>query len=204
MTETQAKPIIRVEDVTVAYGDFVVMRDIRFEVEAGEIFAILGGSGSGKSTLLKSMIGLNKPAKGRVLIEGTDIVAAEGADLLALLRKIGVMYQNGALFGSMDLLENICLVLEEFTDLPREAMERIARMKLKVVNLDGVRVQDAVRAERRDAQESRHRPGHGPRSDDPVSRRAFRRTGSHHLRPARRVDFEALPHSADDLRRRDA
>ncbi len=137
MTETPAKPIIRVEDVTVAYGDFVVVRDINFEVQAGEIFVILGGSGSGKSTLLKSMIGLNKPVKGRVLIEGRDMVAAEGADLLALLRKIGVMYQNGALFGSMDLLENICLVLEEFTDLPRPAMERIARMKLKVVNLEG-------------------------------------------------------------------
>ena len=137
MTETQAKPIIRVEDVTVAYGDFVVMRDISFEVQAGEVFVILGGSGCGKSTLLKSMIGLNKPAKGRVLIDGRDIVAAEGRDLLAILRKIGVMYQNGALFGSMNLLENICLALEEFTDLPRSAMERIARMKLKVVNLEG-------------------------------------------------------------------
>jgi phospholipid/cholesterol/gamma-HCH transport system ATP-binding protein len=137
MAETQAKPIIRVEDVTVAYGDFVVVRDISFEVQAGEVFAILGGSGSGKSTLLKSMIGLNKPVQGRVLIEGMDLVAAEGADLLALLRKIGVMYQNGALFGSMTLLENIGLVLEEFTDLPRAAMERIARMKLKVVNLEG-------------------------------------------------------------------
>jgi phospholipid/cholesterol/gamma-HCH transport system ATP-binding protein len=137
MTETQAKPIIRVEDVTVAYGDFVVMRDISFEVMAGEILVILGGSGCGKSTLLKSMIGLNKPTKGRVLIGGVDIVAAEGANLLALLRRIGVMYQNGALFGSMTLLENICLVLEEFTDLPRPARERIARMKLKVVNLEG-------------------------------------------------------------------
>jgi phospholipid/cholesterol/gamma-HCH transport system ATP-binding protein len=137
MTETQARPIVRVEDVTVAYGDFVVMRDISFEVQAGEVFVILGGSGCGKSTLLKSMIGLNKPARGRVLIDGRDIVAAEGRDLLAILRKIGVMYQNGALFGSLTLLENICLALEEFTDLPRSAMERIARMKLKAVNLDG-------------------------------------------------------------------
>jgi phospholipid/cholesterol/gamma-HCH transport system ATP-binding protein len=137
MAEIQARPIIRVEDVTVAYGDFVVMRDISFEVKAGEVFVILGGSGCGKSTLLKSMIGLNKPVKGRVLIDGRDIVAAEGRDLLAILRKIGVMYQNGALFGSMDLMENICLALEEFTDLPPSARERIARMKLKVVNLGG-------------------------------------------------------------------
>ena len=137
MTETPGKPIIRVEDVTVAYGDFVVMRDISFEVRAGEVFVILGGSGCGKSTLLKSMIGLNRPARGRVLINGRDIVTAEGADLLAILRTIGVMYQNGALFGSMNLLENICLALEEFTDLPRGAREMIARTKLKAVSLEG-------------------------------------------------------------------
>jgi phospholipid/cholesterol/gamma-HCH transport system ATP-binding protein len=137
MTEGQGKPIIRVEDVTVAYGDFVVMRDVSFEVEAGEVFVILGGSGCGKSTLLKSMIGLNQPARGRVLIEGMDIVTAAGTDLLAIFRKIGVMYQNGALFGSMTLLENICLVLEEFTDLPRGARETIARTKLKAVSLEG-------------------------------------------------------------------
>ena len=123
MTETRNKPIIRVEDVTVAYGDFVVVRDISFEVRAGEVFVILGGSGCGKSTLLKSMIGLNKPVRGRVLIDGMDIVTAEGSDLLAIFRKLGVMYQNGALFGSMNLLENIGLVLEEFTSLPRGARE---------------------------------------------------------------------------------
>jgi phospholipid/cholesterol/gamma-HCH transport system ATP-binding protein len=137
MTETQANPIIRVDNVTVAYGDFVVMHDISFEVRAGEVFIILGGSGCGKSTLLKSMIGLIRPTQGHVLIEGRDIVAAEGVDLLAVLRRIGVMYQNGALFGSMNLLENICLALEEFTDLPHHVMETIARMKLKVVNLEG-------------------------------------------------------------------
>jgi phospholipid/cholesterol/gamma-HCH transport system ATP-binding protein len=137
MIETQDKLIIRVEDVTVAYGDSVVLRDINFEVKAGEVFVILGGSGCGKSTLLKSMIGLNQPDRGRVLIDGMDIVTAEGADLLAILRKIGVMYQNGALFGSMTLLENICLVLDEFTDLPRGAQERVARTKLKAVSLEG-------------------------------------------------------------------
>jgi phospholipid/cholesterol/gamma-HCH transport system ATP-binding protein len=137
MTETQDKSIISVEDVTVAYGDFVVMQDINFEVKAGEVFAILGSSGCGKSTLLKSMIGLHQPVRGRVLIDGMDIITAEGTDLLSILRKIGVMYQNGALFGSMTLMENICLVLEEFTDLPRGARERVARMKLKAVNLEG-------------------------------------------------------------------
>ncbi len=137
MAQKQTKPIIQVEDVTVAYGDFVVMRDINFEVQTGEIFVILGGSGCGKSTLLKSMIGLNRPTKGRVLIDDMDIVAADAKDEMTILRKIGVMYQQGALFGSMNLMENICLPLEEFTDLPRSAMETIARTKLKVVNLDG-------------------------------------------------------------------
>ena len=129
------EPIIRVEDVTIAYGDFVVMRDINFEVQQGEVFIILGGSGCGKSTLLKNMISLVKPVKGKVLIDGMDIVTAEGPELLTILSKIGVMYQNGALFGSLNLMDNICLVLEEFTNLPRDAMEAIARMKLTVVGL---------------------------------------------------------------------
>ncbi len=133
--DSNTKPIIRVEDVTIAYGDFVVMRDINFEVQQGEVFIILGGSGCGKSTLLKNMISLIKPVTGKVLIDGMDIVTAEGPELLKILSKIGVMYQNGALFGSLNLMDNICLVLEEFTNLPRDAMEAIARMKLTVVGL---------------------------------------------------------------------
>lgn len=132
-----AEPIIRVENLTAAYDDFVVLRDVSFEVRRGEIFVILGGSGCGKSTLLKHMISLREPVKGKVFIDGTDIVTAKGADLLGILRKIGVMYQHGALFGSMNLLENICLVLEEFTNLPKRAMRTIARMKLKIVGLEG-------------------------------------------------------------------
>ena len=135
MTEGHPESIIRVEDLTVAYGDFVVLRDVSFEVRRGEVFVILGGSGCGKTTLLKHMIGLHRPVQGRIWIDGMDIVTAEDADLQAILRKIGVMYQQGALFGSMNLLENIQLVLSEFTDLPPDAMRQIARMKLKVVGL---------------------------------------------------------------------
>jgi phospholipid/cholesterol/gamma-HCH transport system ATP-binding protein len=137
MVETNGAPIIQVEDVTVAYGDNVVLHDIGFEVRRGEVFVILGGSGCGKTTLLRHMIGLRKPARGRVLIDGRDIAAADERGLRTILRKIGVMYQQGALFGSMNLLENICLVLTEFTDLPPEAQERIARIKLNVVGLEG-------------------------------------------------------------------
>lgn len=132
-----AEPIIRVEDFTAAYEGNVIIDNISFEVRRGEVFVILGGSGSGKSTLLKHMIGLYPPASGRILIDGDDIVTADGDDRLRILRKFGVMYQSGALFGSMSLVENVRLPLEEFTDLPDDAMELIARMKLKLVGLQG-------------------------------------------------------------------
>jgi len=131
------EPLIRVEDLTAAYDDRVVLQDISFEVFPGEVFVILGGSGSGKSTLLKHMIGLYPPARGKIFIDGTDIAGVERDERLEVLRKFGVMYQSGALFGSMTLLENICLPLEEFTDLPAEATRLIASMKLKQVGLSG-------------------------------------------------------------------
>ncbi|MHC4060466.1 MAG: ABC transporter ATP-binding protein [Planctomycetota bacterium] len=132
-----SKAIIRVENLTAGYGDFVILKDISFEVGTGDVFIILGGSGCGKSTLLKQMIGLYKPLTGSVFIDGTDIITAEGPELVGVFRKFGVMYQNGALFGSMNILENLCLPLEEFTTMPREARELIAQTKLKVVGLEG-------------------------------------------------------------------
>src|SRR5262245_2671208 len=129
--------IIHVEDVTAAYDNQVILSQINFDVYAGEVFVILGGSGSGKSTLLKHMIGLYKPAKGRILIDGADVVAAERQERMEILRKFGVMYQSGALFGSMTLLDNVSLPMEEFTDLPPEAIRLIASMKLKQVGLIG-------------------------------------------------------------------
>jgi phospholipid/cholesterol/gamma-HCH transport system ATP-binding protein len=130
--------IIRVENFTAAYNGQVVLDRLNFEVYAGEVFAILGGSGSGKSTLLKHMIGLYRPAGGRIFIDGQDIAAAEGEERLKILRKFGVMYQSGALFGSMTLLENVALPLAEFTELPPEAIRLIAMMKLQRVGLGGV------------------------------------------------------------------
>ena len=129
--------LIRVENLTVGYDDNVVLKDISFEVKRGEVFVILGGSGCGKSTLLKHLIGLYRPMAGRILIDGDDIATAEGADRLRLLRRFGVMYQSGALFGSMSLLENVRLALEEFTSLDDEEMDLIARMKLQLVGLAG-------------------------------------------------------------------
>ena len=129
-------PIIIVENLTVGYEGNALMENVNFAVNRGEVFVILGGSGNGKSTLLKHMIGLYQPMSGSIRIEGDDIVAAEGTDRRAILNKIGVMYQSGALFGSMTLLENVRLPLEEYTALDGAAMDLIARMKLQLVGLD--------------------------------------------------------------------
>jgi phospholipid/cholesterol/gamma-HCH transport system ATP-binding protein len=127
--------LIQVKSFTAGYGDFVVLEDMDFEVRRGEVFIILGGSGCGKSTVLKHMIGLFTPLAGRITILGQDLVTATGAERLAILKKIGVMYQAGALFGSMTVLENVTLPLEEYTNLPRGAMDLIALMKLDLVGL---------------------------------------------------------------------
>ncbi|MBA5867705.1 MAG: ATP-binding cassette domain-containing protein [Nitrospira sp. CR1.3] len=128
-------PIIRVRHFTAGYDGKILLDDLSFDVYPGEVFVILGGSGSGKSTLLKHMIGLYRPLQGSILIEGEDIVSAEGPQRLKILTRIGVMYQQGALFGSMSLLENVRLPLEEYTDLPDDAIDRIALMKLQLVGL---------------------------------------------------------------------
>jgi phospholipid/cholesterol/gamma-HCH transport system ATP-binding protein len=137
MSPTPASaPIVRVEGLTAGYEDYVLLQDVSFTVNRGEVFVILGGSGCGKSTLLKHMIGLYQPRAGHVFIDGDDIVTAEGEARNAILKKIGVMYQSGALFGSMTLLENVRLPLEEYTALPPPAMDLIARMKLELVGLE--------------------------------------------------------------------
>ena len=128
-------PIIALDKVTVGYGDKVILRDVSFSIRRGEVFVILGGSGSGKSTLLKHMIGLNRPMAGRILIEGQDIGRAEGEARRRILTRIGVMYQQGALFGSMTLRQNVRLPLEEYTSLPDRALDEIAGLKLGLVGL---------------------------------------------------------------------
>jgi len=129
--------IIRVENFSAAYDGKTVIDDISFQVNRGEVFVILGGSGCGKSTLLKHMIGLYPPSNGKIFIEDRDITAASGGERLEILKRIGVMYQMGALFGSMTLLENVRLPLEEYTQLPDDAMDAVARMKLQLVSMKG-------------------------------------------------------------------
>ena len=126
---------IQVRNLKVGYEDRLILQNINFEVRRGEVFVILGGSGSGKSTLLKHMIGLYEPMEGEVWIESENIVTATGKERRDILRKFGVMYQSGALFGSLRVLENVQLPLDEFTDLPQPAKELIALSKLKRVGM---------------------------------------------------------------------
>jgi phospholipid/cholesterol/gamma-HCH transport system ATP-binding protein len=135
--DSGAEPIIQVENVRTGFGDFVLHESVSFEVRRGEIFAILGGSGCGKTVLLKNIIGLYTPLAGRVLIGGVDVARATGEARIALIKRFGVMYQLGALFGNMTLTENIRLPLEEYTELPDEAMDLVARLKLRLVQLQG-------------------------------------------------------------------
>ncbi len=130
------EPVIRVESLAQRFGQRTIYRDVSFTVAEHEIFVILGGSGSGKSTLLKQLIGLLPPAAGRIEMLGRS-VTGRGAELARreVQRQIGVMFQGGALFGSMTLLENIMLPLEVFTDMPPEAREAVARVKLGLVGL---------------------------------------------------------------------
>jgi phospholipid/cholesterol/gamma-HCH transport system ATP-binding protein len=128
--------MIEVRDLTVGYGDRLVLERINFQVRRGEVFAILGASGSGKSTLLKHLIGLYEPIAGDVLISGASLVQTEGEERLRILRKFGVLYQSGALFGSLTTVENVRLPLDEFTDLPEVAKDLIALSKLRLVGLE--------------------------------------------------------------------
>jgi phospholipid/cholesterol/gamma-HCH transport system ATP-binding protein len=125
------EPIIRASGLTQRFGGRLIYRNVSFEVAASQVFVILGGSGSGKSTLMRQMIGLLPPEQGHVAILGRDMYAAP-ADVL---NRIGVMYQSGALFGSMTLLENVMLPLQIHTDLPPRACEQVARVKLALVGL---------------------------------------------------------------------
>jgi len=131
----KAKTIIQVSNLTAEYGKNVILKNICFSVKQGEIFIILGGSGCGKSTLLKHMIGLYTPSSGEIKIHGENLVKAKGYKRKFLMKSFGVMYQTGALFGSMTLLENVCLPLEEFTKIPQKGINQIGLMKLHLVGL---------------------------------------------------------------------
>jgi phospholipid/cholesterol/gamma-HCH transport system ATP-binding protein len=128
---------IEIRDLTMAYGSFVVMRDLNVQIRRGEVFIIMGGSGCGKSTLLRHMIGLKQPSQGDIYYDGTPYWQSDEAVRQAKLRSFGVLFQSGALWSSMTLAENIGLVLGEYTDFPPAEIREIARLKLALVGLKG-------------------------------------------------------------------
>ena len=130
-----AEAVVQVRGLRAAFGGNTVFQDVSFDVRRGEVFVILGGSGCGKSTLLKHLIGLYPPAAGQALVLGQDIHALQDEARLALLRRIGVMWQSGALFGSQTLAENVMVPLEQHTRLPAEARALLARARLGLVGL---------------------------------------------------------------------
>jgi len=133
----QREPHITVKNLTMAYGDFVVMRDLDFTILRGDIFIIMGGSGCGKSTLMKILIGLKEPARGQVLYDGVSFWEADPFERDRIIRRAGVLYQRGALWSSMTLAENVALPLEQYTDLSGSEIRELVSLKLSLVGLAG-------------------------------------------------------------------
>jgi phospholipid/cholesterol/gamma-HCH transport system ATP-binding protein len=134
---SSSTPRIRVADLTMAYGGFVIQRDLSFTVEPGEIFVIMGGSGSGKSTLLNHLVGLLRPAHGDVFYDGESFWNAPGETQDRLRQRLGVSFQAGALWSSMTLGENVALPLQTFTELGPRQISEIVSLKLALVGLAG-------------------------------------------------------------------
>ncbi|HBM14785.1 MAG TPA: polyamine ABC transporter ATP-binding protein [Lentisphaeria bacterium] len=137
MKNNKHKIVIEVKNLTIGYDDYIVLKNLDFSVEKGEIFAIMGGSGCGKSTVLKHLIGLYSPIKGDIIINGKSIVNADETEKSNLCREFGVLYQSGALFSSLTLVENVSVPLKEFTGLQEEVINSIAKLKLSLVGLRG-------------------------------------------------------------------
>jgi phospholipid/cholesterol/gamma-HCH transport system ATP-binding protein len=133
----QSDAHITVRDLTMAYGSFIIQHDLNFVIERGEIFIIMGGSGCGKSTLMRHMIGLMKPVSGEVLYDGQDFWKLDRDKREQMLRRMGVLYQSGALWSSMTLAENVGLILEEYTDFNEHDIRENASYKRALVGLAG-------------------------------------------------------------------
>ncbi len=136
-SSNETDEIFKIENLTMAYGDYVVMRDLNFSIKKGEIFFIMGGSGCGKSTLLRHMIGLKAPAKGTIHFRGENFSDADEKRKTEMLRQFGVLYQGGALWSSMTLAENVSLPLREFRDISESDARDIVDLKLALVGLNG-------------------------------------------------------------------
>jgi phospholipid/cholesterol/gamma-HCH transport system ATP-binding protein len=130
-------PAISVRNLRVKYGEREILHGISFEIPAGETLVILGGSGSGKSTLLRTLVGLEMPSSGEIWMRGKNFCAMSGAERDDLLKKLGMSFQSGALFGSMSVFDNVALPLREHTQLDESTIEIMVRLKLDQVGLAG-------------------------------------------------------------------
>ena len=128
---------IEAKNLTVGYGDYVLLKDADYQVNKGDIFIIMGGSGCGKSSMLRVLIGLIEPLKGTVIINGTDITTAPDAEVQKIREKSGILYQGGALFSSMTLAENIMLPMQQYSNYSPSTMRELAHLKLALVGLSG-------------------------------------------------------------------
>ena len=137
MAQADPKPVIEVDNLTMAYGDFVIQRDLKFTIKPQEIFVIMGDSGSGKSSLLKHMIGLKAPQAGTIHLHGEDFWDQTPETRSLLSRNFGVLYQSGALWSSMTLAENVSLPLATYSEYSPSEIEDIVSFKLSLVGLDG-------------------------------------------------------------------
>ena len=129
--------LITINDLTMAYGDYVIQHDLNFEIKRNDIFIIMGGSGCGKSSLMRHMVGLKRPKTGQVIYGNTSYWDSTQVEQQQIKHSFGVMYQSGALWSSMTLAENISLLLEQYTDLTAQACARVASLKLALVGLRG-------------------------------------------------------------------
>jgi phospholipid/cholesterol/gamma-HCH transport system ATP-binding protein len=133
--DNNSKVVVR--DLKVAFGSFVLMHDLNFTIRKGDVFIIMGGSGCGKSTLMRVMIGLKEPSLGKVLYDGVSFWETEPQDRDRMMRRFGILYQQGALWSSMTLAENVALPLGEYTRLKTGQIKELASLKLSLVGLSG-------------------------------------------------------------------
>jgi phospholipid/cholesterol/gamma-HCH transport system ATP-binding protein len=133
----EAEPQIVVKGLDMGYGSFILMRNLNFTVNRGDVFIIMGGSGCGKSTLMKILIGLKEPLRGEVCYGNTSFWESDQEEKERIMRRFGVLYQSGALFSSMTLAENVALPLEQYTDMNKSQIRNMVSLKLALVGLAG-------------------------------------------------------------------
>ncbi len=133
--EEENEPIIRVSGLLTRFGSQVVHEGLDLEVRKGEVLGVVGGSGTGKSVLLRTIIGLNRPAAGRIEVFGQELAGLDAADRRELEQRWGVLFQNGALFSSLTVAENVEAPMREHADLPAPLMDELAGLKVAMVGL---------------------------------------------------------------------